>query len=729
MRFVVVTVLVASLSIARAEPGKSSANETPGEDASMYSCKKGTTAVAVTFKPETDVAELVTWVMGFTCKKLVLDPRIVSTSRKVTLAAPTTMTPAEGYRLFLGALKTIGLAVVVDGDNLLRIVEAKAVKGEHVPFARGTPGVGDEVIRYVVRPTYVTPTMLQQAFSALRSEAGDIQLVGSLVLVVDYASHVRDMIAFAKLVDVPTGSDGLYAIPVQHADAKTVADEVNALLAAPGAPATPSTGRPPETGAPATAGTLAPTKIVVDARTNTLLVAASEPAYQRVRALVEKLDPDLGMDDGATMHVYRLHAAIAEEMQKTLADALQKGAQQQQQAGGVRAPGAPPPQTALADRLGSAIEGPVKVTADKASNALVITSSGRDFLALREIIRELDQPRRQVYIEALILEVNVQNDLQLGVSFHGGVPTGGNQSLALGGVQLPDLSSTNPASLATASGLIGGILGTQTITSVAGLGTTIPSYGLLVQAFADHKNTNIVSAPSMIALDNEEAKYKIGINVPYQKGLPPTVAGSTVISSTPVDRMPLLLELNIKPHIAADDTVMLEVTHSSKDLVSTDQVLGPTWSERGLETRVVVKDQRTVAIGGLMQTHDQVEVDKVPILGDIPLLGYLFRYTKKQKLKTNLVILLTPYIIRDHSELEAIRAREVRQYDELVRSYHLLDSVRYEPKVDYRRKRGLVEEINRAVVAVDEDIADRARIERARTPRVPMPIEPAAAAP
>jgi general secretion pathway protein D len=710
-----------------AEPAKRASNEetgkrevVPGEDAALYSCRKSPAAVMVTFKKETDVSELVTWAMGFTCKKFLLDPRIVSTQRKVTLAAPMQMTPQEAYRLFLAALKTIGLAVVVEGDRLT-IADAKAIKGEHVPLVRSVDGA-DEVIRYVLRPSYTTPAVLKQAFDALRSEAGDIQVVGAFVLVVDHGNHVRDMIAFAKLVDVPNGSDGIYTIPVLHADATKLAEKVNQLFGASSVAATAG-GAPKPGGANAPA----PPKIIVDERTNTLVVAASQAVFERVQAFVKRIDIELGLDDGTSLHVYRLRAAIAEEVAKTLSDAIQKG----QQAATTQRPGAPPQTVAPIDRVASSLEGTVKVTADKGTNKLIIMSSGRDFLALREIIREIDQPRREVYIEALILEVSVENDSDIGAGSHIGSPlTGGG--LGVGGVQLPDLGTTDPSALSKAQGAVGALIGapvSTAITSALGLGTSLPSYTVLFKALAQTKNSHVVSAPSVIAVDNEEAVYKIGRNIPYTKGQIPTIPGTPSVVQSNVDRMPLTLDLKIKPHISADETILLEVAHSAKDALDPDPNLGPIWSERSIETRVVVRDQQTVVLGGLMQEHYDTIVDKVPVLGDIPVLGNLFRHTIKKKVKSNIVVLLTPYIIRDQSEIEAIRAREVRQYDELVGSFRALDAMTYMPKIDYRRKRGLVEEINRTVVAVDEDRAERAALERTRT-RVEsgsvLPAEPPA---
>ena len=169
--------------------------------------------------------------------------------------------------------------------------------------------------------------------------------------------------------------------------------------------------------------------------------------------------------------------------------------------------------------------------------------------------------------------------------------------------------------------------------------------------------------------------------------------------------MDLELKLDIKPHISDDDTVFLEISHEAKDLGDTGGDLGPTWNTRKLLTKVSVRDQQTVVIGGMISEKDYVVNTQIPILGDIPVLGRLFKHSIKQKRKSNLVILLTPYILRDVSDVETIRARHVREHTELVRSFRSLDGRVYEPKIDYRHKRGMIEEINRALIAVDDDAA------------------------
>jgi len=285
----------------------------------------------------------------------------------------------------------------------------------------------------------------------------------------------------------------------------------------------------------------------------------------------------------------------------------------------------------------------------------------------------------------------------------------------LGGVQTSTLKSLDVASLASLTGLIGGLVGSPLTNSQTFLGTSIPSYAVLFQALATQDNTNILSAPHIIAIDNEKAEFSVGNNIPYQAGLsfgglPST--GAAGGASSPlgsigqnIQREKLTLDLNVTPHISSNDAVRLEIEQNTKDLGGKDPQLGPTWTERKLKTQVVVHDQESVVIGGLIQEREAFNVTKVPLLGDIPLLGYLFKYTTKAKKKTNLLILLTPYIIKDQLDLQNIRERKTREYREFTASFANLNDAKYEPKVDYHKKRGLVEEINVTLKGIEDDAA------------------------
>jgi general secretion pathway protein D len=701
-----------------------------GNDDKLYSCGKNTTQpVSVSFKPETELKDLITWVMGFTCRNFILDPRIVSTGKKVTIIAPLKMTPQEAYNVFLAALSTMGLTIVPKG-NVMRIVESATAKSETVPIYKGgVPANQDQVVRYVLRPSHAPVETIRQAVDAIRSPAGNVGVAGNMLIITDYASQVRDMLSLARSIDQPGNADGIYTIPVLHADATQLATKLNEILGiaagakggAPAAPAAP--GRPGAPGAPAAAASnddvsgALPSKILVDDRTNTLIVVSSEPGYLRVKALVARLDISLETEGGNSIHVYALANALAEELAQTLNNALGQAAPQNRpgaggQPGRPGAPGAPAPApTNAASPLDStALEGQVRIIGDKATNSLIVMSSGRDFLAIKRVIKDLDQKRRQIFIEALILEVQLSKDLNIGTSSHGGYPTS-RGDLIIGGVQTPNLKSLDLTSLLAANGLIGGILGAPLTNSQTFLGTSIPSYGLLFQALATQDNTNVLSAPHVIAIDNEKAEFSVGNNIPYQAGLSFGGLGLPQGGSAlpggigqNIQREKLNLVLNVTPHISSHDSVRLEIEQESKDIGGSDPALGPTWTERKLKTQVVVNDQQSVVIGGLIQERDIYSVAKVPLLGDIPILGYLFKYSKKSKKKTNLLVLLTPYIIKDQLDLQSIRERKVREREEFVRSFSTLNEMKYAPKTDYRRKRGLIEEINRSLQTVEQDL-------------------------
>jgi general secretion pathway protein D len=199
-------------------------------DESLYSCKPRPAEVEITMKPEVELKELMTWVIGFTCKRFVLDPRIVSTGKKVTLMAPGKMSPSEAYDMFLVSLATMGLTVVPKG-KLMRVVEAAQGKGQTVPiYVDKLPPATDQIVRYMLRAKYVQAEVLSKAIGTLKSDAGDLQVTGTLVVVTDHGSHVRDMVSIARLVDVPGTSDGIYTIPIMHADATKLSEKLTTLL-------------------------------------------------------------------------------------------------------------------------------------------------------------------------------------------------------------------------------------------------------------------------------------------------------------------------------------------------------------------------------------------------------------------------------------------------------------------------------------------------------------------
>ena len=705
------------------KPGDTGADDDDADDAKLYNCKKAKGKVSVSFKPDIELKDLLTWAMGFTCKNFIYEQGILSRSKKLTIIAPNTMSAEEAYRVFLVGLSTMGLTVVPKGE-VLKIVESSQAKTETVPIKKGTPSASDQFVRAILRPSNVPAQDLAEALQAVKSPEGDVKVISKagIVLVTDYASHVKDMSTLTREIDKPSEGAGVYTIKVVHRDAKEIADVVGNVLGTQGgggAAAAPS-GSGKGRGAATTAADIeaaVPSKVLADERTNSLILVSNEAAYLRVRALVKRLDVPDDITGSGAMHVHPLENAKAEELAQTLNNALQgltspQGGQQgnRRTRGAADQPAPAPSGGGGGGGLeGAAFEGDVKITHDTPTNSLVVISSGRDFLALREVIEKLDAPRRQVFIEAVILELNASNDMNVGTSFHGALPTDSG-GFGIGGLQHSNLQSVNLSSLATLTGLIGGLFGELVPESeeFLGLGRSIPSYGVLFQALAKNRNANVLSSPHILTTDNVEAEISVGQNIPYLGAVSfgglGGATGTTGFGQQSIQRQDIALTMKITPHVNASDMVRLDIEQEIQDVGERDPQLGPTWTKRKIKTTVVVRDQQSIVIGGLMSDRVTYSESKIPILGDIPILGYLFKYTERGKQKTNLLVLLTPYIIEDQVDIDRIVERKVRERSEFLRSFSVLDTAKYLPQIDYRKKRGLVEEINSAVETVEVDI-------------------------
>jgi general secretion pathway protein D len=416
-------------------------------------------------------------------------------------------------------------------------------------------------------------------------------------------------------------------------------------------------------------------RILTDERTNSLLVLAARQQLEEVRRLVAKLD--VPVTGGGRIHVYYLKHANAEELAQTLAGLVSGRPATTPTAGGTTATGAG---SAAARALRASVEGlggGVTVTADPATNALIIQASQEGFNTLRAVIDQLDIVRPQVLVEALIMEVDVTNSMDLGVS-------------ALiryinGDTEFALQTATDAALLAGSGGAIGGAFpfitdAAQPLIGVVrkdtrdidangdptGDGTVIEG---LIRASAGNGDVNILSAPHILTSDNEQAEIRVGDNIPIVTSRVQSATGQTVglSSSVNVERQDIGVTLRVTPQITEGDTLRLEifqeitnVNEALSDVTGDPESVGVALSNRRVENTVVVADGETVVIGGLIGDANQDTVTKVPWLGDIPVLGWLFKSTSSSVVKQNLLVFLTPRIVRTAADLEheTIRKRE-----------------------------------------------------------------------
>ncbi len=727
--FLVLPALVLpSAALAQKSDEKEKDKEELLED-SLYDCpekqKKG--EYVVSLKPETTLDDLIKWAMTFHCKNFVYSSEIGKRSAKVTIMTPKRMSARQAWRVFLVGLQSMNLTVVPKG-NILEIIETSKAKSNALPiFTKGRAPAADQLVRVVLRPQHLSVDDLAKVLQELKSSNGQVTAIGKagIVMVSDMGSNVSKMASLMLTVDQPVVGEGLYMIRVHHADANELATKLTDILGTKEAPTAKSSksksksksksrNKEIKRSGPTSIGdsevnSAIPSKIIAEERINSLIVLGSEAAYLRVRALVKRLDVGIDVEGAGRIHVYRLKHSKAEEMAQTLTSVI--SGTQQPSSGSTgnnrRNARATPARSTANAGSAAAFEGQVRITHDQPTNSIVAVASVKDFLALRDVIRKLDIARPQVYIEANIVEIGVTNNVEFGTSWHGGADVG-DGSLVLGGVQHTRLSSLNVASIATSTGLIGGALGPLLDNAEQLLGTTIPSFGVLFNALANSDSLNILSSPHIITTDNEEAEISVGQNIPYQGSVGiPSAANPFAATTQSIQRQDVALTLKVTPHINASSMVRLEIDLEISDISSKDfEGLGPSWAKRTIKDTVVVRDQQAVVIGGLMSDKKITFEQKVPLLGDIPVIGaLLFKYQGTSTEKRNLLVVLTPHIIHDQMDIERLVEKRTREQQEFARTFSSLSTLRYRSDVDYRRKRGVLEEINRAMKSVENDAA------------------------
>ena len=697
-------VVVLGLCAAVAMPAMALAEGKDGEaidEDDLYRCRKSNQKVRVSFKDQVTVQELVSWAMGFTCKNFVFGAGVKGRSQAVVFVTPKEMTAAQAWESFLVALRVAGLTVVAKGE-LLEVVEAQQAKG-HVPTVT-TVKDGERFQRALFRAEHADVSELERALTALKSKDGEILALSEsgIVLVTDYGSHLVGMTAIVREIDRPRSDEHVYAIRVRHGDAVQIASTLEAILGTGEAAPAPAVRKGKNSASAAasgvsSAGSAAPTQILTDERTKTIIILGSDAAYQRAHALVRRLDQEISLEDSGHIHMYLLEHADAEKLAITLQSLI------------TNRPLADKAEPTAARRSHDSIQGEVKVTFDEGSNALLVMSSMQDYLALREVIRRLDTRRSQVFIEATILDIRIEGDRLVRGAFHGGEVKDG--ALWLTGLQYDDLQTTELSSVLGLGGLLTGVVGGPLPGSEAILGKSIPSFAILFQAIATSRNANILSAPRVMTMDNTEATISVGQGVPSVRGAVTQVGAAGPNVTRTVEREDVSLTLKVTPHVNSADEVRLEIDLLIEDIIDSDPDLGPTTSKRAVKNTVVVGDQESVVIGGLVSDESLENETKVPLLGDLPVIGFLFRRTVREKRKRNLLILLTPYIVSDRADSDRILRDKLRERVEFARAFSSLESANYEPEVDYRRKRGLVEEINRSVLAIESERAERGKLD------------------
>ncbi|HEY5764725.1 MAG TPA: secretin N-terminal domain-containing protein, partial [Candidatus Deferrimicrobiaceae bacterium] len=367
------------------------------------------------------------------------------------------------------------------------------------------------------------------------------------------------------------------------------------------------------------------------------------------------------------INVYYLENATAEETAKVLSSLSETAA-----AARSTVPGQPP--GTIKGVITAELEGGVRITADKATNSLIVIASPNDYQTLVEVIKKLDIRRRQVYVEALVMEISLDKGRDVGVEFRGAAETG-TSGAVLGGTNfdlqgnlnalLASLATGNPL-LFSGTGLIAaGIAGNVVLPD----GTEIPAITAVLRAAQSRDNVNVLSSPHLLTMDNKEAEIIIAENIPFITSQSRDTSNLANVINT-VERKDVGIILRITPHIHESEFVNLEIYQESssvkgESLLSLASV-GPTTTKRSAKTNVLVQNGNTVVIGGMMQESFNTLERKIPLLGDIPLLGNLFKFKSVSRKKTNLLIFLTPHVIKSPTEMKQVTEGHQEKMDRFI---------------------------------------------------------------
>ncbi|MCK9172338.1 MAG: type II secretion system secretin GspD [Desulfuromonas sp.] len=612
-------------------------------------------AITLDFK-DIELTELIQTISALTGRNFVYDESIRG---KATIISSEPMTRQEAYRLFLTVLNIKGYTVVPSGATN-KIVSTRDAKEVGLPTLRAGEASDQFVTRMLTLRHINAADVAESILSPLMPKTSNVVVYepSNKLIISDNAANIARLVSILRELDVPLSQHQLKVVSLRYADATETAKICNEILAT--GPAR-NLNRRRSTNV-TTSATTAESKVLAYDRTNRLILMASSEDMTSLLQLIAEVDQQ-PVREHARIHVYYLENADAETLSTTLNEILS----------GVKAAPAPTGTTDAAKAADSPIKTQVSVTADKATNALVVNATPEDYSVIREIIRQLDIRRKQVYVEALIMELSMEATQKLGLGLQGGFEIGDEGVVGISS-NMEKAVSADLLTNAVQGIMAGGFSKLISYTDPASGETLyLPAFAALLQLSKTDGDVNILSAPRLLTTDNEEAEIIVGSNVPIiTQRLTDTGGSDSLAQSVAIERKDVALTLRFKPQTTEGNLVRLTIYQETTDLASTnvgnvDQV-GPTFTTRKLTNTVLARNGQTVVLGGLISTNLQENKSRVPLLGDIPLLGLLFRSSSLEEKKTNMVVFITPTVIGSQEELDRISDSNRAAFDELRRA-------------------------------------------------------------
>ncbi|WP_277057813.1 type II secretion system secretin GspD [Trichlorobacter lovleyi] len=590
---------------------------------------------------DVEIGTMVKFISELTGKNFVLDERVKG---KVSVFSPSKLSQDEAFALFTSVLELKGFTLIQAG-KIYKVVPTGSAKQAGMKLAdKERIPLGDAFLARVFPLTQISSQEALTFLQPIISKEGHIGSFGpgNMLLVVDAASNLQKVADILSLIDTPQRREGAELVYLKHGSAEGVTKVLQEWLAGRGA-------RQVAVGTTQSANSGA-VQVLADTRLNAVLLFGPEKDKKDIRSLIAQLDVT-PPEASSKINVCFLENTDATEMAKVL-DGVVKGITAQTttlQAGTVSAQSSP------------FDSGKVTITADKASNSLVVMASPTDYNNLLQVIKKLDRRSKQVFVQVLIAEISPSKSRDLGVQ-SGAFAVGAlGKYLQGGGIYDPfntfgsllgSGSSTSPLSTLIADKL---------------KNTSKPVTGAaILQALESEGMLNILSTPNILTTDNKEAEINVGENVPFKSSSTQSTFGTT----ESVERKDIGINLKIKPQVSEGDYIRMDL-YQEISAVKSDKgdAVDLVTTKRSAKTSVVVKDNETIVIGGLIQDTEDNTIQKVPLLGDIPGLGWFFKTTTKTRKKTNLLIMLTPQVVKDARDLASITESQKGKFTEAAKEF------------------------------------------------------------
>lgn len=655
----------------------------------------------------TNVYDLVKFYAEITGRNAIIGDAKELRGAEVSIISHSPVTVNEAEQAIISALEVAGYTLIINGSTV------KVIKTDQASQAPISVGQGasipwsDKFVTQIIPLSNVSVSDVNQVVSGLISGKGKVigYVPSNTLIITDSANNLRKVFRVIQELDIAAPKSRLEVVPVEFAEAaeiKTIIDELYGVgVEAPTTSSsrssssssrrTPARRTPkrdePTTGESVTAGSESKyiSKVLSDERTNSLIVLANEQGHSAVRDILDKLDVDADLTRRSQIHVVKLEHAKAEDVANVLANLSEGGSSSSKTTSSRRTPTRTTSSSSKKKSTsgsGKADSGPsgvlaafdsgMRITHDETTNSLVIIASPEDFAVVKLVIDELDAKRRQVFVDAVVLELSSDDTFDLGLAYHGPMLPNNEELVSIAGGQFNATSLGLSQDLL--SGLALGVYGESvTVPFADGTELSVPAFGVVLNALKTNSAVNIVSNPNLMTLDNEEAKIVVGRKIPF-----PTSSTVNQLTGTPVvsyQREDVAITLEMTPRVNSEDYVTLEIALEVAEVEEDDSGLDPAQSgfitsKREVETVALVKDNQTVVLGGLVGATDTEVESKVPVLGDLPVLGFLFRGSRETSRKTNLMVFLTPHIVDDEEDfVEVMRVKEAQRQEFLRRFY------------------------------------------------------------